>query len=192
MSMRQIEYRPCSENPIYEISSDGRVFSHNYKNSGRRKELRQRLDRYGYPIVFMSSNGRKYKRTVHRLVAFAFLGNPIAERTHVNHKNGVRHDNDFTNLEWVTHQENVQHSWKVNGRKHSESRVKAHIALFTGESNPVAKLTTEQVLEIKDKRRNGATLKELSAEYGVATGQISSIARGKSWSHLLEQGEKTE
>ena len=34
--------------PNYSVTDDGRVFSLNYGRSGKKKELKQRKDKYGY------------------------------------------------------------------------------------------------------------------------------------------------
>ena len=58
------------------------------------------------------------KHSVHRLVAFAFC-NGYSEGFVVNHKNGVRTDNNATNLEWVTQALNNQHAYTNLNRKPS-------------------------------------------------------------------------
>jgi len=47
-----------------------------------------------------------------------------------------------------------------------------------------AKLTPEQVMEIRRRRAAGEMLADLSVEYGVGATTISNIARGKLWRHL--------
>ena len=52
---------------------------------------------------------------VHRLVAYAFLGPPPSEAaSQVNHIDGNRSNNGIQNLEWVSHSENVRHSYATN------------------------------------------------------------------------------
>ena len=48
-------------------------------------------------------------RSVHRLVAETFIDNPFALPT-VNHKDGNKHNNKVTNLEWVSYSENNIHA----------------------------------------------------------------------------------
>jgi hypothetical protein len=58
------------------------------------------------------------KHSVHRLVAFAFCSG-YAEGLVVNHKNGIRTDNNALNLEWVTQAKNNQHAYSVLNKKGS-------------------------------------------------------------------------
>ena len=46
---------------------------------------------------------------VHRAVAKAYLGHPPNPQWTVNHKDGNKTNNHYTNLEWVPHSENVKH-----------------------------------------------------------------------------------
>lgn len=87
----------------YSISDQGRVLNN---RTGRiRKQV---LSNAGYLVVSFWNHGRPVLKTVHRLVAQAFLG-PRAGMQ-VNHLNGVRTDNRSINLEWVTGSENMRHA----------------------------------------------------------------------------------
>ena len=89
----------------YKVSNYGRVIQWR-----KRLVLKQQVrKKYGYKTVTL--RGKKY--FVHRLVAFAFVPNP-ENKPQVNHKNGIRFDNNVENLEWCTDLENRQHA-EANG-----------------------------------------------------------------------------
>lgn len=51
-----------------------------------------------------------YTKYIHGLVAEAFLG-PRPEGYQVDHKDGNRSNNHVSNLEYVTHRENIKRAW---------------------------------------------------------------------------------
>lgn len=53
-----------------------------------------------------------------------------------------------------------------------------------GEDNPAAKLTEEQVQEIKRLLARGAGYRFLAERYGVSRTTIGEIARGQRWQHV--------
>lgn len=100
----------------YWVSNHARVKSD-------RKILVQSLNNRGYPFVVFSIHCHNYSRTVHRLVATAFIPKPVGKDI-INHINGVKTDNRIENLEWCTYKENAQHarstglSYYLHGRVH--------------------------------------------------------------------------
>ncbi len=67
--------------------------------------LAWQLNNTGYKIVHLYREGVRHVKTVHRLVALAFL--PPA-KPEVNHKNHDRADARLVNLEWCTRSENLR------------------------------------------------------------------------------------
>lgn len=69
--------------------------------------------RRGYNVVGLINENGMRTFAVHRLVAQLFVENP-ENKPFVNHIDGNINNNDYTNLEWVTHKENMEHA-KQNG-----------------------------------------------------------------------------
>lgn len=94
----------------YIISSDGHVYStHNSQRSIYHQEISQRENSDGYMIITTGITGSRRTVRVHRLVAMAFIPNPN-NYPEVNHKDCNRKNNDVSNLEWCTHEYNIQYS----------------------------------------------------------------------------------
>lgn len=89
---------------IYTIDIYGHVI-----NVSNNKEVTQWTDINGYRKVNLSKNKKQRGYMVHRLVAEAFIPNPL-NKSQVNHIDGNKQHNVVWNLEWNTPSENVRHS----------------------------------------------------------------------------------
>lgn len=87
----------------YLISNTGKV-----KGLKRNKILRNQQGIH-YLQVQLNKNGKGKTKTIHRLVAQAFIENPLC-KPEVNHIDGNKLNNNVCNLEWVTSSENQQHA----------------------------------------------------------------------------------
>ena len=121
-------WKTVKENKNYEVSSLGRVRSKDFCTTSNRnikgRILKQISDRNGYRVVCI---GRRKNRLVHRLVAIAFLKNN-KNKPFINHKDGITHNNNVSNLEWCTPKENQVHSWRELNRK---SKINKPVEQFT-------------------------------------------------------------
>lgn len=157
----------------YSISNTGKVASN---KSGI--ILKTRLDRYGYEIVTLWFNGKAFTKKIHRLVAIAFIKNPLNLET-VNHINGIKTDNRFTNLEWLSIKDNHRHGFYTGLHTIGENR---------NAGKPV-KLNNQSVLKIKQLIKEGHGNTAIGKLFRVSCGCIYSIRIGKSWSHIKLPGE---
>lgn len=66
----------------------------------------------------------------------------------------------------------------------ADMAAKGRSAEQKGESAPRSKLTRQDVIEIRKRRKRGATLKRLATEYGVHLSTIGYAANGDTWSHI--------
>ena len=98
------QWKVIDEFSNYAVSDMGEI-----KNLTTGHILKPRRDRYGYLTVNFRKDGKVYCRFIHRLVATAYLENPL-NKEQVNHKDYNPLNNCVYNLEWTTPKENSQHS----------------------------------------------------------------------------------
>jgi HNH endonuclease len=150
-------------NEKYSVSDEGEVFG----PSGR--ALKQQVTDHGYRKVYLGYG--KGKR-VHRLVAEAFVPNP-GGLPEVNHRDGDKGNNCASNLEWVTHQRNIQHAYGMG------LIVNPH-----GEVARRAILTQEEVDEIRSvyiPRDPDYGQTALGRRYGVTNSCIFRVVHDLTW-----------
>ena len=171
MEIRQIK---GYEN-LYEITEEGKVFGmgrtvmsgKNNKCFRRyeRKEKSQRVDKYGYLRVTLCKKGKVKVISVHRLVAITFVeGN--SDLT-VNHIDGNKLNNHFSNLEFISSSENTKHAHRIGIVPKPVQKV--------GTENPRSKLNKKQVREI---RKSDLSLRKLAGIYKVHNSVIQGIKNG--------------
>ena len=136
----------------------------------RRHVLSQGTFWTGYKkIVITSESGKRETLSVHRLVAEAFVPNPNG-LPQVNHKDGNKTNNHYSNLEWVTQTDNIRHAI-ANGLKKGKP----------GEIHPLAKVSEEQVISMISEMKAGATNKDLGKKYNLNPNYISLIRSKRRW-----------
>ncbi len=104
---------------IYEVSNTGLVrgidrvvdLANGKKRAVKGREIKSRLNNYGYVEVRLSKNGVAKTHFVHRLVATAFIPNP-ENFPQVNHLSGEKLDNRVENLEWTDARGNALHAYR--------------------------------------------------------------------------------
>lgn len=99
-------YRGEDYSDRFLISSDGNLYSKHSK-----KILKKTIIKTGYEQICVSLGSRKKIKVIkiHIAVAENFV-ECYKEGLVVNHKDGNKTNNLFTNLEWVTQKENTQHA----------------------------------------------------------------------------------
>lgn len=143
-------------NPWYDVSDCGRI------RNAKGRILGGSLHADGY--IFVTIDGKQHP--LHRLIASVFC-NGYEEGKVVNHKDGNKQNNFASNLEWVTQQENIQHSLRTGLQGKPCGTYKG-------------KFTAEQREEIKEAWNTGEVSKrELAKKYGVSHTCINDIVNDK-------------
>ena len=169
MKWKTIESPPGNKK-IWEVCNYGLV-----RVDG--KILKEYLSDKGYSRI---SFGKK-TIALHRLIALTFLPNPNNFKE-VNHKNGVKTDNNAGNLEWCTRSQNMKHAydiglhpgvilrgekspnWKRNGDRNPSSKPVRGISKINGKA-----------IEYRSQR--------LAEQDGFNSSKISLCVNGKKKSH---------
>lgn len=153
--------------PNYQVSSLGRV-----RNIATGYILTSRVRKDGYEHLYLNvGDGTRIYRKVHQYVAVAFLGPRPSPKHQVAHLDGTRTNNDFRNLAWKTSKAN--HADRYD-----------HGTAPQGTNNGAARLTEEQVLEVRRLLSRGVTHRAIADVFGVCRATISHINTRKCWAHL--------
>jgi len=136
----------------YCITEDGRVISTKY---GKNKELKLTINGKGRPTVKLFGNTKK-SIAVHRLVATAYVPNPN-NKLQVNHIDGDKTNNHYTNLEWVTDMENKEHAFDNNLIKKYPQPFRRKVAAMYGTGN--------------------YTMIQVAKMFGISNGSVQNMVR---------------
>lgn len=149
----------------YSITENGDVF-------GPRKELKPELSNTGYlRVTIRYLDGSIVKKSVHRLVAESFVPNP-EDKPLVNHKDGNKLNNNFSNLEWVDHKENAKHA-SENG-----------LLGYVGENHHNNSNDEMLVRSICDLLEQGFRNKDICERLSIKKSLVSQIRNGIAWKHI--------
>jgi hypothetical protein len=127
-------------------------------------------NRYGHMKVSLARPGVRKSASLGRLVALAFLGPPPTGQQ-VRHGPGGAADNRLVNLCYGTPAENAQDK----ERDGTVSR---------GEKQGAAKLTREDVQEIRRRCAIGEPRRAVALAFGVSVPNIARIVRRETWRHI--------
>jgi len=92
----------------YTTNSNGEIFS---KKVGRKIKLKKQIHK-GYEFVSLMKDGKRYNKSVHRIVAIAFI-TKNNRLPCVDHIDGNKRNNNKKNLRFVTYKENAINASKL-------------------------------------------------------------------------------
>lgn len=158
--------------PDYRVWDNGVVESK--KRGGTWKPLKPIVNRNSGALHVKLSNGfgKSTRQHIHRLVLEAFVGQRPPGKI-CRHKNGVPSDNRVENLSWGTPRQNIMDKFEHGTMRKLNPR-----------NTKSCKLTEDQVIKIREQYREGASLKELAAIYGVSPLTVRNVVIGWSWNHV--------
>lgn len=119
--------------------------------------------------VYEDGKRKRINRLVHRIVAQAFVPNPLG-LPEVNHIDGNKENNDASNLEWCTRQQNMAHAVK-------NKLVGDHKGEKNGRSL-IEQDTAERIRELYDK---GVTKYRIAKIMGLGWTTVDHIIKRDTW-----------
>ncbi|PZO54865.1 MAG: hypothetical protein DCF15_11230 [Phormidesmis priestleyi] len=154
--------------PRYLITKGGDVWS---EKTNRWLKPSAKKNGYLYVTIY-DANKKRHSKSIHSLVAETYLG-PRAEGWVVNHKSGVKLDNDLNNLEYITVSQNNAHAYSMG------------LSSKRGSKASGSKLTEKQVSEIKkllteEELSHG----QIAKKFQVCRTTITMISTNKTWRHV--------
>lgn len=158
-----MEGKNYPKDPRFMVYTDGTL------RGVRGNFMKPSLDKNGYRHVMI---GRSVNEKVSRIVATTFVENPFNKKV-VNHINGIKSDDRAENLEWCTHEENLDHASRTGLFKNA-----------SGSNHYLSKLDETQAKTIKVCIADGLTNRQLSEYFKVHPETIASIRKNKSWKHV--------
>lgn len=156
----------------YEVSEEGFVVN---LKTGRIlkpdivKKRKNSIDSE-YRRVTLCENNKPQKFALHRLVALYFVDG-YEEGLEVNHKDGNRGNNHFSNLEWVTPSQNKEHALVNN-------------LLPKGVFHGNAKYTEQDVKNVLEYSSQGISRKDTATMCGVTLSFVKDVRNGRAWKHI--------
>jgi len=164
----------------YQVSNLGRVKSlfrkvkvKNFTRTIYEFIMNANLGKRGYYEIRTCKNSVTKHMYVHRMVALAFIPNPNNE-LYINHKDGVKTNNNVNNLEWVDHRTNMIHAHKTG-----------LVKMKKGEDHGKSILKNADIPKIRELYNTGKLKQtEIAEMYNCSSGAISGIISGRCWSHI--------
>ena len=150
----------------YTVYEDGTIL----KKDGSGKMKTYELPT-GYLTVGLSSGSWRGSKSVHRIVGETLLPNPN-NLSDIDHINGDRKDNRLCNLRWVSHGENIKHSYS-SGRRSAK-----------GSKNARSKLNEQSVHAICYCLQMGLKVAYVASIFDCSYAIISAIKNGRNWKEI--------
>jgi hypothetical protein len=169
---------------LYQVSNTGKVKSLERINPQNKHQnerlLKPKTNRNGYYEVTLSKGGKLKSFRVNRLVAFAFIENPDPKRLNqVNHKDEIKTNNAYTNLEWCDCKYNINYG---TGHARSVANVDCKKRVANTDWERIREKMYKPVVQ---KSKDGTTVrthrsaKHAAVELGINQWNIGLCCRGK-------------
>nr|WP_245826364.1 HNH endonuclease [Spirosoma rigui] len=174
--------------PRYHVSNYGRLRSFQSATSATSSAEGKNADGtlikgsviQGYRSLNIRSGGKTLNRYVHKLVAEHFVTRQKPDQTFVIHIDHDKLNNVFSNLQWATKDEMIEHNRNNPNLKNRPVTQRTRNY----------KLTESKVKIIKKLLKNDKNrLKMIAKQFGITHTQLNRIRSGENWKHVTIDDE---
>ena len=159
----------------YTIDINGQVFRKNGK------PMKNRFTTNDYMQACLRINKKYYYAYVHRLVYESFIGN-IPSDKEINHIDGNKINNALNNLELVSGDENILHSWKNSLAYIHDHHAEKYSSIETQVNSKVPLDVREKIC--KDLEEATLTYAKIVDKYKVPPSILYMICKGYIWKDI--------
>lgn len=170
--MKQIPYTEG-----YFADESGNIFS--FRPIKRSKtprttpyKLKPQRQQNGYYSVMIIFKDKLQTMHIHFLILLTFVGERPSEKHQGCHGIGGKSDNSIGNL-----------SWKTASQNNYEDKKRDRTLRF-GNTHPMSKLTTGDIIKIRTYNKYGMNNHEIADIFNVSHSNISKILKGHTWNHV--------
>lgn len=155
----------------FMITDFGRLFSINGRWKGAKLMQPNIGKKEGYYITSLRMKPKRKTVRIHQLVGLHFVDNPD-NKPQLNHEDGNKLNNHYSNLKWCTGAENIEHA------------VRTGLLDMKGEKHHHAKLKDDDIQLIFKMRHQRMLMKDIAARFDVSRRTIGDVLNRRLWTHV--------
>ncbi len=155
----------------YGCDKDGTLYS----TKGKRRTV---IHHTGYQVMAVRKDGKTKQYRAHRFIYECVSGKAIPQGMLINHKDGVKSNNHYDNLEIVTPAQNTQHAFATG-----------LMNPMVGEKNGNARINAGTVRTIIRDIIKGVDNDLIAIKFKLDPKHISLIRHKKRWKFIFEEPE---
>lgn len=135
-----------------------------------KRGCRGNVDSSGYLQLEVRVDSHRYTFFVHEIIAV--YGGLVPVDITIDHIDGDKTNNKFSNLQLLSHEENISKRHKGKGG-------------YKGSEHPQSKLTENDVREIREMLKDETVdKKDIAKKYNVSCCTINDIVKRRTWTHI--------